>query len=100
LSIGTSGYCSQDITDSFTFYRTSEGFVLSQKMVGKRELVIEVAEGEEAKELEEFIENQRKMEEQKEKEKKENRTKLNRQIAEQKKKKEVAKNQINLFDDL
>ncbi len=96
LTIGAKGYCSQEIADSFTFYETPEGFVIPRSMVVNQGFIIELAEGEEAEEIEKLVENQRNMMEQKLKEKKERRAEINRNIAEKKKN----KNQLNLFDNL
>jgi hypothetical protein len=100
LTIGAEGYRSKEITDSFTFYQTPEGFIIPKSMIGDREIIIESAECEEAEEIERFAENQRSIMKQKAKEKKERRTEINRQIAEKKKTKKRNKNQLSLFDDL
>lgn len=100
LTIGAEGYCSKEITDSFTFYQTPEGFIIPKRVIGDREIIIEFVEGEEAEEIERFAENQRSIMEQKAKEKKERRVEINRQIAEKKKTKNRNKNQLSLFDDL
>jgi len=100
LAIGAEGYCSKEITDSFTFYQTPEGFITPKSMIGDREIIIEFVEDEEAEEIERFAENQRSIKEQKAKEKKERRVEINRQIAEKKKNKNRNKNQLSLFDDL
>ncbi len=99
LTIGAEGYCSKEITDSFSFYQTPEGFIIPKSMIGDREIIIESVEGEEADKIEEFVENQRNMEVQKIREKKERRAAINREIAENKKKKNDD-NQIDLFGDL
>lgn len=99
LTIGAKGYCSKEITDSFSYYQTPEGFIIPKSMAEDRELVIEIATEAESAEIEKFVQNQQKLKEQKEKEKKERRAEINRKIAEQKKKKKVVKNQMNLFDD-
>ena len=100
LTIGAEGYCSKEITDSFTFYQNPEGFIIPKSMIGDREIIIEFVEDEEAEEIERFAENPRSIKEQKAKEKKERRVEINRQIAEKKKNKNRNKNQLNLFDDL
>lgn len=100
LTIGAEGYCSKEITDSFTFYQTPEGFIIPKRVIGNRETIIEFAEGEEAEEIERFAENQRSIMEQKAKEKKARRVEINRQIAEKKKTKNRNKNQLSLFNDL
>ena len=58
LVIGAEGYCSKHITDSLTFYKTPEGFIIPKSMIEDPEIVVEIAEGEDAKELERFVENQ------------------------------------------
>lgn len=98
LTIGAEGYCSKEITDSLTFYQTSEGFIISKSMIEDREKIIEFVEGEEAEEIERLAENQRSIIEQKTKEKKERRE-INKKITEKKKTKNHNKNQLGLFDD-
>ena len=100
LTIGAKGYCSQEIRDSFSIYQTPEGFIIPISMVGDSEVVIEIASAEESVEIENYLLNQKKLIEQKEKERKGRRAEINRKIAEQKKKKTVVKNQMNLFDNL
>ena len=51
LRLGEEGYCSKDITDSFTFFETPEGFILPQSMIRNREINIEFADSKEADEL-------------------------------------------------
>lgn len=93
LTIGAEGYCSQEITDTFTYYQTPEGFIIPKSMLGDRKIIIESVEGEEADELEKFAENQRNMREQ------EQRNKASRKTA-QKTKKQEDDGQLNLLDDL
>jgi len=33
LGIGAEGYCSKEITDSFSFFKTTEGFILPKSMI-------------------------------------------------------------------
>lgn len=103
LTIGAEGYCSKQITDSFTFYKAPEGFIIPKSMIEVPEIVFEIAEGEDAKELERFVENQKKIKEQKIKEKQERRAEINREIAEKKrenkKNKDYEKRQLKLFGD-
>lgn len=62
LTFGAEGYCSKHITDSLlTFYETPEGFIIPKSMIEGPEIVVEIAEGEDAEELERFAENQRKI---------------------------------------
>ena len=63
LTIGAEGYCRKEISDSLTFYQSPEGFIFPKGMIGDRELIVQVAEGQEAEEIEKYIENQRKAEE-------------------------------------
>lgn len=104
LTIGDEGYCSKHITDSLTFYKTPEAFTVPKSMIEGLEIVFEIAEGEDAKELERFVENQKKIKEQKIKEKQERRTEINREIAKKKrenrKHKDYEKRQLKLFGDL
>ncbi len=101
LTIGAEGYCSKHITDSFTFYQTPEGFVIPKSMIEDPEIVYEIANDEEAKEIERYVENQKKIKEQKLKEKQERRTEINRAIAVKKREnKDYEKRQLKLFDDL
>jgi hypothetical protein len=95
LSIGAEGYCSKDITDSFTFFRTPEGFILPKNMLKVLEFGIEAADDEEAEEIERFLENQQRIEEQKTEERRTRRAEINRKIAEKKK----GFRQLSLFDD-
>ena len=103
LTIGAEGYCSKQITDSFTFYKTPEGFIVPKSMIEDPEIVYEIAEDEDAKKLERFIENQKKIKEQKLKERQERRTEINRAIAEKKrenrKNKDYEERQLKLFGD-
>ena len=101
LVIGAEEYCSKHITDSLTFYKTPEGFIIPKSMIEEPEIVVEIAEGEDAKEFERFVENQRKIREQEIKEKQERRAEINREIAEKKRKnKDYEKRQLKLFGDL
>ncbi len=101
LTVGAEGYCSKHITDSFTFYQTPEGFVVPKSMLEAPEIVCEIMNDEETKELERHVENQKKIKEQKLKEKQERRAEINRAIAEKKREnKDYEKRQLKLFDDL
>ncbi|KHE91113.1 MAG: DUF6398 domain-containing protein [Candidatus Scalindua rubra] len=103
LTIGAEGYCSKHVTDSLTFYKTPEGFIVPKNMIEDLEIVYEIAEGEDAKELERFVENQRRMKEQEIKRKQERRAEINREIAEKKRKnrknKDYKNRQLKLFGD-
>ncbi|MEE8430825.1 MAG: DUF6398 domain-containing protein [Candidatus Desulfatibia sp.] len=97
LGLGAEGYCSKHITDTFTFYQTPEGFIIPKSMLGDKELVVEFVDGEEAEELNRYIEEKHRIEEQKAQERKARRTEINRKIAEKKKKKKDDR-QLSLFD--
>ncbi len=97
LSIGEEGYCSKEISDSFTFYQTPEGFIIPKSMVDNQKYIIEFADDEEARELQEFVDENRRIEEEKIKKRKKRRAEINRKIAE--KKKENNKDQLGLFGD-
>ena len=97
MGIGAEGYCSKEISDSFTFYQTPDGFIIPKRMVENREFIIEFVDGEEARELQEFADEKRRIEEEKIKKRKERRAEINREIAE--KKRENNKDQLGLFGD-
>ena len=98
LIYGALGYCSKEITDSFTYYQTPEGFIIPRKMIDDGEIIIEIATDKEAEEIKKYSENQRLLKEQKIKEKKEKRIEINRAIAEKKKKeKDDNDRQLTLF---
>jgi hypothetical protein len=98
LGFGAEGYCSQHITDAFTYYQTPEGFIIPKSMVEDRELVIEFVDGEEAEELNRFIAEKQRIEEQKAQERKARRAEMNRKIAEKRKKKKKDDRQLSLFN--
>lgn len=52
LTIGAEGYCSQDITDAFTFYETPEGFIIRQSVLLGNLFAPESEEEKEAREEE------------------------------------------------
>lgn len=103
LTIGAEGYCSKHITDSLTFYKTPDGFIVPKSMIEVPEIVVEIADGEDAKELERFVENQSKIKEQKIKERQERRAEINREIAKKKRENrkhiDYEKRQLKLFGD-
>lgn len=87
LNIGAEGYCSKEISDSFTFYQTPEGFIIPKSMIDDRGFIIKLADGEEARELQEFADEKRRAEEEKIKKRKERRAEINREIAEKREQK-------------
>jgi hypothetical protein len=72
-------------------------------MIEVPEIVVEIADGEDAKELERFVENQSKIKEQKIKERQERRAEINREIAKKKRENrkhiDYEKRQLKLFGD-
>ena len=97
LTIGAARYCSPEITDSFTFYQTPEGFILPKSMVDPGIIDVEFVEGKEAEELERQIAEHQRMIGQKKQEKIERRAEINRKIAQQKREKKRNDNQLGLF---
>ena len=87
LNIGAEGYCSKEISDSFTFYQTPEGFIIPKSMIDDRGFIIKLADGEEARELQEFADEKKRAEEEKIKKRKERRAEINREIAEKREQK-------------
>ena len=59
LHIGEPGYCRQEITDQFTFYETSDGFILPKSIVEKMPISVEFMDEEESREFEKKLEEQR-----------------------------------------
>ena len=82
LYFGVEGYCRPEITDSFTFYQTKDGFIVPKSMIQFRE-----ATNEETEEIRRFELEQRRIQEEKQAEKQRNRVEINRKIAAVKKKK-------------
>jgi hypothetical protein len=68
-------------------------------MVEDPEIVIDLVDGEEAEELNRFMAEKRRIEEQKAQERKARRVEVNRKIAEKKKKKKKDDRQLSLFND-
>ncbi|MDR4503915.1 MAG: DUF6398 domain-containing protein [Candidatus Scalindua sp.] len=102
LTIGAEGYCRKEISDSLTFYQSPDGFIFSKSMVRERELIVEVSSGEEAEEIEKYIEDQRRAEEKRIRGKKEKRDEEMRKKAEEKRKRSengTGYTQLTLFDD-
>jgi len=94
INVGTEGYCSREIVDSFTFLRTPEGFIITKKWLFDRENIIE--KDPEIKEKERQLQEQIKQQEREEREKTILEQKL--EIARKKKEKED-KYQLSLFED-
>ncbi|MBW1911477.1 MAG: hypothetical protein JRJ11_18370, partial [Deltaproteobacteria bacterium] len=99
LGIGAEGFCSPEISDSVTLVELSNGLIIPKSMLPDFEIVYELADEEESREMEKFIAEQERLKEREAAEKKERRTEINRKIAEAKKKKKKEQDkQISLFD--
>lgn len=104
IRIGQPEYSRSDITDMTTFYMTPEGFVINKstlrEMAGK-EIVVEIADEEESAEIDRFMAERKRLEEEKLQRKKERRLEINRKIGEKKKAKKLErdKKQLGLFGD-
>jgi hypothetical protein len=102
LSHGAERYCSRDIIDALTFYKTPEGFVIPKNIADKLGFSYEIADAdeEESRAIEKFFEDKKKIKEQKALEKKNKRAEINRKIAADKKKKKMENDpQLDLFND-
>jgi len=89
LSLGEEGYCTKEISDSFTFYQSPEGFIFPKSILQKRETILEIADEKESEELRQFAQKQEEPKEQ-------------RRIEKKKKEKEIENTigkQLSLFDD-
>ena len=98
IGMGAEGFCSQDISDMFTLVEFPNGLVVPKSMVRDSEIVYELADDEEAEEIQKLLVEQRRIKECKAREKKARKTEINRKIAEDKRKKKQDK-QLGLFDE-
>lgn len=99
LGLGAEGLCSPEISDALTLVELPNGLVIPKSMLPGLDIVYELADEEETKELEEFMAEQQRLKERKAAEKKARRAEINRKIAEDKKKKKKANDkQLKLFD--
>jgi hypothetical protein len=99
LGLGTEGLCSPEISDALTLVELPNGLVIPKSMLPELDIVYELADEEETKELEEFMAEQQRLKERKAAEKKARRAEINRKIAEDKKKKKKENDkQLKLFD--
>jgi len=103
IRIGQPEYCRSDITDMTTFYQTPNGMIIdknaARKIFGK-EIVVETASEEESAEIERFMAERKRLEEEKLQQRKARRFEINRMIAEKKKAKKLErdKKQLKLFE--
>jgi hypothetical protein len=99
LGLGAEGFCSPEISDALTLVELPNGLVIPKSMVPRLDFVVEAANDEEEKELEEFMAQQQRFKEREIAEKKARRAEINRKIAEDKKKKKKENDkQLALFD--
>ena len=99
LGLGAEGLCSPEISDALTLVELPNGLVIPKSMFPELDIVYELADEEETKELEKFMAEQQRLKEHKAAEKKARRTEINRKIAEDKKKKKQERDkQLKLFD--
>jgi len=99
LGIGAEGFCSPEISDAMTLVELPNGLVVPKSMLPDFEIVYEVADEEESREIEKFIAEQQRLKERKAAEKRAQRTEINRKIAaDKKKKKKEQDKQLSLFD--
>ena len=99
LGFGAEGFCSPEISDAMTLVELPSGLVIPKSMLPDFEIVYEIADEEESREIEIFMAEQQRLKERKAAEKKARRTEINRKIAEDKKKKKKEQDrQLNLFD--
>jgi len=99
LGLGAEGLCSPEISDALTLVELPNGLVIPKSMLPELDIVYELADEEETKELEKFMVQQQHLKERKAAEKKARRAEINRKIAEDKKKKKKEHDkQLKLFD--
>jgi len=89
IGIGDTNYCTIEIIESFSFVETPDGFILPQKMA--KDIVIGTANEAESIEINEFMAEKKRQEEEAEQTRKERRAEINREIAEKKRKKKEEK---------
>ena len=92
IGIGDENYCTREIIDSFSFVEMPGGFIVPEKMANEmvRDFVIGIASEEESQEIEEFMAEKKRQEEDAEQARKERRAEINREIADKKRKKKEA----------
>jgi len=96
LGIGAEGFCSQKISDALTMVELPNGFVVPKSMLPDFDIVYEIADEEDSREIEKFVAEQQRLKEGIAAKKKARRAEINRKIAEDKNKE---RGQLSLFDD-
>ena len=99
IGLGAEGFCSHEISDALTLVELPNGLVIPKSMLSNFEVVYELADEEETKELEEFMDEKQHLKEQEVAEKMARRAEINQKIARDKKKKRKEdEKQLMLFD--
>jgi hypothetical protein len=93
ISIADKRYCTNEIIESFSFVKKPSGFIVPEKIINELigKVIIDVANEEDSREIEEFMAVKNRQEEEAEQARRERRTEINREIAEQKRKKKEEK---------
>ena len=100
LGLGAEGLCRPEISDALTLVELPSGLVVPKNMLPKFDIVYEVDVEEDTKEIEQFMDEQRRLKERKAAEKMARRAEINRKIAKEKKKRKIDNDkQLSLFDD-
>jgi hypothetical protein len=103
IGLGDREFCTREIAENFSFVQLPNGMILPASMV--RELEIALADEEESAEIEEFVAEKKRREEEAKRAAQERRAEINREIAEKKRKKKEAElkkirsRQFTLFDE-
>jgi hypothetical protein len=89
IGIGDKNYSTAEIAESFSFVEMPGGFIVPEKMANDmiREFVIGIAKDDESREIEEFMVEKKRKEEEAEKAKRERQAEINREKEEKKRKK-------------
>ena len=89
ICIGDENYCTTEIAASFSFVEMPGGFIVPEKIANDmaREFVIGIANEDESREIEKFMVEKKRQEEDAKKTKRERQHEINREIAEKKRKK-------------
>ena len=99
IGLGAEGFCSPKISDSLTLVELPNGLVIPKSMLPEFKFVVEAANDEETKELEEFMAEQQRHKAREIAEKKDRHAEINRKMAKDKKRKKKENNkELGLFD--
>ena len=98
IRLGEEDFCSEDISDMFTFYQTSEGFIIPKSMLRDHKIEITFMDEDERNAFESHLAEQERIRQQEAEAEKAHREELRREAA-AKKRKEKYKDQTDLFKD-